>query len=120
MAITIVNQSVGNITYTVFGGSASGSGVSPSGHPSGVPSGYPSGIPSGSPSGSPSGWPSGYPSGMPSGVVIASGVVPYGSTASGIPASGAGSFTVVFGWEKFPSYTVSANGVVTISTSVKP
>jgi len=94
MAITIVNQSVGNITYTVFGGSSSGSGIG-----SGV-----------SPSGG---------SGVPSGV-IASGVIPSGRTASGIPASGAGSFTVVFGWEKFPSYTVSASGVVTISTSVKP
>ncbi len=95
MAITIVNQSVGNITYTVFGGSASGSGIG-----SGV---------------SPSGGGSGVPSG-----VIASGVIPSGRTASGIAASGAGSFTVVFGWEKFPSYTVSASGVVTISTSAKP
>lgn len=52
--------------------------------------------------------------------MVASGRIPPGGTASGIPASGTGSFTVVFGWEKFPSYTVSASGVVTISTSVKP
>lgn len=90
MAITIVNQSVGSITYTVFGGSASGSGVG-------------SGI---SPSGGGSG--------------VASGVIPSGGSASGISVSGSPSYTVVFGWEKFPSYTVSASGVVTISTSVKP
>lgn len=96
MAITIVNQSVGNITYTVFGGSASGSGVSPSGGGSGV-----------SPSGGGSG-------------VVASGMIPSGGSASGISVSGSPSYTVVFGWEKLPSYTVSASGVVTIATSVKP
>lgn len=91
MGITIVNQSVANITYTVFGGSASGSGVG-----SGV-----------SPSGGGSG-------------VVASGVIPSGGSASGISVSGSPSYTVVFGWEKLPSYTVSASGVVTIATSVKP
>lgn len=90
MAITIANQSVGDITYTVFGGSASGSGIGSGVSPSGLPSG-----------------------------VVASGVVPAGQTASGIKASGSPSFTVVFDWVKAPSYTVSASGVVTISTSVK-
>jgi hypothetical protein len=99
MGITIVNQSVGNITYTVFGGSASGSGIG-----SGVsPSGGGSGV-----------WPSGGSG------AIASGVIPSGGSASGISVSGSPSYTVVFGWEKFPSYTVSASGVVTIATNVKP
>ena len=51
---------------------------------------------------------------------MASGVIPSGGSASGISVSGSPSYTVVFGWEKFPSYTVSASGVVTIATSVKP
>lgn len=93
MAITIVNQSVGTIAYTIFGGSASGSGVS------GVGSGVP-------------------PSGASG--VVASGLIPSGRSASGISVSGGPSFTVVFGWPEFPRYTVSASGVVTISTSVKP
>lgn len=95
MGITIVNQSVGNITYTVFGGSASGSGIGSGVSPSGGGSGVPSGI-------------------------VASGVIPSGGSASGISVSGSPSYTVVFGWEKFPSYTVSASGVVTIATNVKP
>jgi len=90
MAITIVNQSVGTIAYTIFGGSASGSGVGSGVKPSGASG------------------------------VLASGLIPSGRSASGISVSGGSSYTVVFGWPEFPRYTVSASGVVTIQTSVKP
>jgi hypothetical protein len=94
VAITIVNQSVGALSYTVFGGSTSGSGRSGG---SGTKSAG---------------------SGTGGSGVVGSGVVAPGGTASGIQA-GAGSYTVVFGWQTFPSYTVSASGTVTVSTSVK-
>jgi hypothetical protein len=90
MAITIVNQSVADVTYKVFGGSASGSGIGSGVSPSGLPSG-----------------------------VVASGIVKAGQSASGIVASGSPSFTVALDWVKAPSFAISASGVVTISTSVK-
>jgi hypothetical protein len=94
MAITIVNQSVAGIRYSIFGGSASGI------------SGGGSGTGSGGGSGSGSG-------------VIASGTIPASGTASGIAVSGSPSYTVVFNWVQSPSYVVSASGVVTIQTSAK-
>jgi hypothetical protein len=93
MAITIVNQSVAGIRYSIFGGSASGISGGGSGGGSGG-------------------------SGGGSGVV-ASGVIPSGGTASGISVSGGASYTVVFNWVESPRYTVSASGVVTIQTSAK-
>jgi hypothetical protein len=90
MAITIVNQSVAGIRYSIFGGSASGISGGGSGGGSGTGSG-----------------------------VIASGVIPASGTASGISVSGSPKYTVVFNWVDSPRYTVSASGVVTIQTSVK-
>jgi hypothetical protein len=79
VAITVVNQSVGTISYTIFGGSASGSGSGGSG-------------------------------------VVASGtVVPSGS--SSVAVSGHPAYTVVFGWKTFPSYNVSASGIVKVVTT---
>jgi hypothetical protein len=95
MAITIVNQSVAGIRYSVFGGSSSGV----SGHGSGGGSGTGSGTGSG---------------------IIASGVIPSGGAASGISVSGSPSYTVVFNWVDSPRYVVSASGIVTIQTSAKP
>ncbi len=91
MAITVVNQSVGTLSYTVFGGSTSGSGTGGSGT-------------SGSGGGS---------------GVVASGVIAPSGTASGINVA-PGSYTVVFGWKTFPSYNVSASGVVKVTTTVQP
>jgi len=90
MAITIVNQSVAGIRYSIFGGSASGISGGGSGGGSGSGSG-----------------------------VVASGVIPASGTASGISVSGSPSYTVVFNWVDSPRYTVSASGVVTIQTSAK-
>jgi len=90
MAITIVNQSVAGIRYSIFGGSASGISGGGSGGGSGSGSG-----------------------------VIASGTIPASGTASGIAVSGSPSYTVVFNWVQSPSYVVSASGVVTIQTSAK-
>jgi hypothetical protein len=90
MAITIVNQSVAGIRYSIFGGSASGISGGGSGGGSGSGSG-----------------------------IVASGVIPASGTASGISVSGSPSYTVVFNWVESPRYTVSASGVVTIQTSVK-
>jgi hypothetical protein len=101
VAITVVNQSVSALSYTVFGGSTSGSGTGGSGSKGSGTTG----------SGT-------HGSGGGSGVV-ASGVVGPGGTASGIQV-GAGSYTVVFGWKTFPSYTVSASGVVKVTTTVQP
>lgn len=91
MPITVVNQSVGTLSYTIFGGSASGSGR-------------------GSGSGSGSGRGSG---------VVASGSIRPSGTAS-VTVSGSPTYTVVFGWQTFPSYQVSASGTVKISTTVQP
>ena len=90
MAITIVNQSVAGIRYSIFGGSASGISGGGSGSGSGTGSG-----------------------------IVASGVIPASGTASGISVSGSPTYTVVFNWVDSPRYTVSASGVVTIQTSVK-
>jgi len=90
MAITIVNQSVAGIRYSIFGGSASGISGGGSGGGSGSGSG-----------------------------IVASGVIPASGAASGISVSGSPSYTVVFNWVESPRYTVSASGVVTIQTSVK-
>jgi hypothetical protein len=90
MAITIVNQSVAGIRYSIFGGSSSGISGGGSGGGSGSGSG-----------------------------VIASGTIPASGTASGIAVSGSPSYTVVFNWVQSPSYVVSASGVVTIQTSAK-
>jgi hypothetical protein len=90
MAITIVNQSVAGIRYSIFGGSSSGISGGGSGGGSGSGSG-----------------------------VVASGVIPASGTASGISVSGSPSYTVVFNWVDSPRYTVSASGVVTIQTSAK-
>ena len=90
MAITIVNQSVAGIRYSIFGGSASGISGGGSGGGSGSGSG-----------------------------IVASGVIPASGTASGIAVSGSPTYTVVFNWTESPRYTVSASGVVTIQTSVK-
>jgi hypothetical protein len=81
--ITVVNQSVGTISYTIFGGSASGSGTGSGSKGSGV---------------------------LASGTIKPSGTA--AATVSGHPA-----YTVVFGWPTFPSYQVSASGVVKIVTS---
>jgi hypothetical protein len=89
VAITIVNQSVGALSYTVFGGSTSGSGTGGSGTGG---------------------------SGGGSGVV-ASGIISPSGTASGVGPGGSGSYTVVFGWQTFPSYKVSASGVIKVTTS---
>jgi hypothetical protein len=94
MAITIVNQSVAGIRYSIFGGSASGISGGGSGSGSGTGSGTGSGV-------------------------IASGVIPASGTASGISVSGSPKYTVVFNWVDSPRYTVSSSGVVTIQTSVK-
>ncbi len=67
MAITIVNQSVGTISYTIFGGSASGSGIGSGVTPSGASG------------------------------VLASGLIPSGRSASGISVSGGTSFTSASG-----------------------
>jgi hypothetical protein len=85
--ITVVNQSVGTISYTIFGGSASGSG-----RPSG--------------------------SGTHGSGVLASGTIRPSGTASA-SVSGQPTYTVVFGWPTFPSYQVSASGVVKIVTSAQ-
>jgi len=90
MAITIVNQSVAGIRYSIFGGSSSGISGGGSGGGSGSGSG-----------------------------VVASGVIPASGTASGISVSGSPTYTVVFNWVDSPRYTVSASGVVTIQTSAK-
>jgi hypothetical protein len=83
--ITVVNQSVGTISYTIFGGSASGSGTGSGSKGSGV---------------------------------LASGTIrPSGSAAATV--SGHPAYTVVFGWPTFPSYQVSASGVVKIVTSAQ-
>jgi hypothetical protein len=83
--ITVVNQSVGTISYTIFGGSASGSGTGSGSRGSGV---------------------------------LASGTIrPSGTAAASV--SGHPAYTVVFGWPTFPSYQVSASGVVKIVTSAQ-
>jgi hypothetical protein len=87
--ITVVNQSVGTISYTIFGGSASGSGTG-----------------------------SGTGSGSKGSGVLASGTIrPSGTAAATV--SGHPAYTVVFGWPTFPSYQVSASGVVKIVTSAQ-
>jgi hypothetical protein len=85
--ITVVNQSVGTISYTIFGGSASGSGR-------------------------------GSGSGTHGSGVLASGTIRPSGTASA-SVSGQPTYTVVFGWPTFPSYQVSASGVVKIVTSAQ-
>lgn len=87
MPITVVNQSVGTISYTIFGGSASGSGR-------------------------------GSGSGTHGSGVLASGTIRPSGTASA-SVSGQPTYTVVFGWPTFPSYQVSASGVVKIVTSAQ-
>jgi hypothetical protein len=93
MAMTIVNQSQTDVTYTLFAGSSSGGSVG-SGAPGSGTKGGSRG--SGTTEGSRG---SGSPKGSASGVA-----------SSGVKASGSDSYTVAHDWMQAPGHNLSVSG----------